>query len=392
MQSNLLERMNAQNLQRSVEASGQFQLLVQYGYQQICRHSDPNLSFHRVEARSVIVLDPQIALDPFEKQLDIPALLVKFGNRQRRKFHVVGQEHQIALLLGIEKPNPPQRRRKVFSRFGQRQIPDLIAAKPRCFVHDTRFLPRETQIVLGAGYKKRPGGCDALESGKVDVALVEKIDRSGFEHLHVQPLHIVHTGWRHEHANRNRSPQIDLSVHLDSALGRAEGGPRKHRQRQVNCRRVQSVDGVFQIQTQILARVKTSGFRDQAQSQRLPQSPIPPFVGIGQSRFGHGFPKPQVVKCLGFGVEAFDDIAQTIAPSHLSKDHANQLLAHSEMPHTRVGMKARSQSGEGLAMNQIEDLAEDEATGYHPCSIASAVPKKTKTKHPQNFQNKKTDI
>ena len=102
MQSNLLERMNAQNLQSSVEASGQFQLLVQYGYQQICRHSDSNLSFHRVEARSVIVLDPQIALDPFEKQLDIPALLVKFGNCQRWKFHVVGQEHQIALLLGIE--------------------------------------------------------------------------------------------------------------------------------------------------------------------------------------------------------------------------------------------------------------------------------------------------
>ena len=36
MQSNILERMNAQNLQSSVEASEQFQLLVQYGYQQIC--------------------------------------------------------------------------------------------------------------------------------------------------------------------------------------------------------------------------------------------------------------------------------------------------------------------------------------------------------------------
>jgi hypothetical protein len=45
-------------------------------------------------------------------------------------------------------------------------------------------------------------------------------------------------------------------------------------------------------------------------------------------------------------------------------------------------MKARSQSGEGLAMNQIEDLAEDEATGYHPCSIASAVPKNSNPSHP----------
>jgi hypothetical protein len=40
------------------------------------------------------MLDPQIALDPFEKQRDIPALLVKFGNRQRGKFHVIGQEYQ----------------------------------------------------------------------------------------------------------------------------------------------------------------------------------------------------------------------------------------------------------------------------------------------------------
>jgi hypothetical protein len=28
----------------------------------VCRHSDPNLSFYRVEARPEVVLDPQIAL------------------------------------------------------------------------------------------------------------------------------------------------------------------------------------------------------------------------------------------------------------------------------------------------------------------------------------------
>ena len=48
--------------------------------------------FYCVEARR-IVLDPKISLDPLEKQLDLPALLVKFGNRHRRKFHVIGQEH-----------------------------------------------------------------------------------------------------------------------------------------------------------------------------------------------------------------------------------------------------------------------------------------------------------
>jgi hypothetical protein len=44
---------NAQNLQSSVEAFGQFQLLVQDGSQQICRHGDPNLGFRCIQACSL---------------------------------------------------------------------------------------------------------------------------------------------------------------------------------------------------------------------------------------------------------------------------------------------------------------------------------------------------
>ena len=61
MQSNLLERVNAQNLQSSVQASGQFQLLVQDGHQQICRHGDPNLRFHRIEARPIVVREKRVS-------------------------------------------------------------------------------------------------------------------------------------------------------------------------------------------------------------------------------------------------------------------------------------------------------------------------------------------
>jgi hypothetical protein len=156
--------MNAQNLQSSVEASWQFQLLVQDGYQQICRHGDPNLGFHCIQACSIVMLYPQIAIDPFEKRLDVPTLLVEFGNRQSRKPHVVGQEHQKAFLLCIEKPDSPQGRGEVFSCLGKRQIPHLIASQARRFAHRTRFLPSKTQVALGACYEKRPRGRDAVKS------------------------------------------------------------------------------------------------------------------------------------------------------------------------------------------------------------------------------------
>jgi hypothetical protein len=89
-----------------------------------------------------------------------------------------------------------------------------------------------------------------------------------------------------------------------------------------------------------------------------------------------------MVKRLGLGVEAFDDIAQTLALGQLCEDHANQLLAHSKMPHARLDLKAGCQANQRLAMNQIEDLGENKATGYHPRGIASAVPKNSNQSHP----------
>jgi hypothetical protein len=92
-----------------------------------------------------------------------------------------------------------------------------------------------------------------------------------------------------------------------------------------------------------------------------------------------------VVKSLGFGVEAFDDIAQTIAPSQLSEDHANQLLANSEMSYSRLGMEALGKAGEGLPMHQIENLCEDVATGIHPARKAKRIPRNSNPSHRISF-------
>jgi hypothetical protein len=51
------------------------------------------------------------------------------------------------------------------------------------------------------------------------------------------------------------------------------------------------------------------------------------------------------------------------------------------MSHARLGLKAGCQASQCFAMNQIEDLGENKATGYNPCSIASAVPKNSYPSH-----------
>lgn len=54
----------------------------------------PDLCLHRVLAGTQKAFDAQMLLDPHEEQLQLPAALVKSGNRQGRQRSVVGQEDQ----------------------------------------------------------------------------------------------------------------------------------------------------------------------------------------------------------------------------------------------------------------------------------------------------------
>lgn len=69
--------MNAQNLQSSVECAGQLEPLVKDRNHEVGAHRDPDLVLHRIGGCAVVVLDPEVALDPAEEQFDAPAQLVE---------------------------------------------------------------------------------------------------------------------------------------------------------------------------------------------------------------------------------------------------------------------------------------------------------------------------
>ena len=75
--------MNAENLQSSVEVSWKPQLLVKDRHHQVDRHRDPDLGFHRVGTVSIVVLDPEMAFDPAEEELDSPPGAIEISNDQR---------------------------------------------------------------------------------------------------------------------------------------------------------------------------------------------------------------------------------------------------------------------------------------------------------------------
>ena len=80
MESHFLKWMDAQKLQCSVKCSRQAQLFVDDGHRQVNGHGDPDLRLHRVGARSVVVLDSQMPLDPAKEQFDAPAQTIYPGD------------------------------------------------------------------------------------------------------------------------------------------------------------------------------------------------------------------------------------------------------------------------------------------------------------------------
>ena len=100
-------------------------------------------------------------------------------------------------------------------------------------------------------------------------------------------MNIVQLAIRNVDEARDVTAQIQQRVHLDRRFGGAEMRPRKDRQTKVDRRRVERIDRVGEIKTQILIDVQLSRLDDQPLRQLRINAPIARLVGIGQGRAPH---------------------------------------------------------------------------------------------------------
>jgi hypothetical protein len=83
----------------------ELQLLFDDGDQHIGTHCAPDLGLHSILACAQKVLDAQVLLDPFEEELDLPAVFVQGCDGGGRQAGVVGQKDQRLTCGGVGKPD-----------------------------------------------------------------------------------------------------------------------------------------------------------------------------------------------------------------------------------------------------------------------------------------------
>ncbi len=188
-------------------------------------------------------------LDPLEEQLNLPTRLVDVGDGQRREREVVGQKLQPLVRPGVEVTDPPQRVGIGLGRFDGSQYDGLIRAQARGFVDGMRVAPLEQDVLLGSHDEERRAESEHEEAFEIDVGPIHDVERAGLRADLVEDVDVVHFASSNADERGNIAVQIQQRVHLHGGFLLAESRPRKQRQAEVDCCRVESVQSLVQVHT-----------------------------------------------------------------------------------------------------------------------------------------------
>ena len=109
---------------------------------------------------------------------------------------------------------------------------------------------------------------------EVNITAIHYVDGPSFRHKKIEDIDIVKFAVGNMDKTRDIAPQIKQRVHLHRSLGRSEVRPGKDRQAQVDGRRVEGIDGIRKLQTQVFVGVQLSRPGDQTMSQFCVDAPV----------------------------------------------------------------------------------------------------------------------
>src|SRR3954454_16447368 len=123
------------------------------------------------------------------------------------------------------------------------------------------------------------------------------------------------------------APRRSSSVcNFTCRLGRAERGPREHRQAEIDRRGIERIHGIGQFHAEVFADVECAGLDDQPLGKLEVYAPVARLVGVGQCRACDRHPDAHVIELAGLSPRTHLDIAQALPVGQLREGHDTKLL------------------------------------------------------------------
>src|ERR1019366_3068080 len=175
-----------------MQAGREMQSLLDYSDQNVGGDGDPDLRLDAILGSSVEGFDPQMLLDPFEKELDLPAAAVQFGDRKRGQDEVVGQEDKGLGGFGILKADAAQWRLKALVRVEAREDDTLVADQTSLAIDRMRVAALHLEVRLTTGHEEAAGMVEAIKALEVEEATIHDVEGAGLGQQLVEDVDLVH--------------------------------------------------------------------------------------------------------------------------------------------------------------------------------------------------------
>jgi len=234
------------------------------GDQQIGRHGDPYLTFHRVLRTAKELVNPKMLFDPLEEQLDLPATAVKIADCLCFDLEVVGQKDLRLASLRVFQANSSHRPGVALSRIEPGQHNFLVADQPNRLVDRLGTDPFDLQGLFGTGYEECASLVDGKQPPEIDIGSLHDGERTGLGTEQIQNVDIVQKAVGNQHKRWDCASEIEQGVNLYGGLGLSIIVPREQRQAQADGSGIEGVDSPIEIQIESTAlRVKIKQNREQ---------------------------------------------------------------------------------------------------------------------------------
>ena len=229
-----LEEIDFEKEQKSVHTNRHVHLLLHNRHQEVGADGDPDLGLDRVLRGAEKRLDAEVALDPFEEQLHLPAAAIDVGHRLGGDKKVVGYEDEPLVEFGVEVTHPPKMLGILFFGFASGQHDDLVALDTGGFVHRHRTNSSELKAPFRPNDKVSRDEMEVIEPREVEVSPVHDLEGIARGWHLVHDFDIVGLALCNHDEYWDRTSEVEQGVELDGGLCFSEVGPREQREAQID--------------------------------------------------------------------------------------------------------------------------------------------------------------
>jgi len=341
------------------------ELFLHNGYQDVHRQGDPDLGKDRVFGGAIERFDSQMLFEPAKEKFHLPAAAIQFGYSNGWNREVVGQEDKTPARFRIDELDQAQLFRIIPVCVKVDEHDGLVAAKSGVAIHGPGVESPIPGVALGSGDKESCLGVDVLQTGEVEIAPVEDVERASFDGKQIQCVHVVDLSRRDVHPAGYVPPQVEQCMRFDRTDVLSEPCPWKERQAEADGSGIEGIDRLCQLHPEAVGTVQIPGLADQRLGEVRPDPPIAMLVGMSQRAAGDRGAHAHVIELCLMGTKATFDIPQPLPIGELRESHAQVLIHAGEGLYVPLAVETLYTTSKLLVRDELHHLSKNRTTSVH---------------------------